>query len=84
MMSEALEKGALVPSSIEYASFLLRLWRETSADAGNVSRAWHVGVEHIQTGERWDFSRLDEFVAFLRQKTKDVAAGTQSPERWET
>ena len=81
MLSGALENGALVPSSIEYASFLLRLWRETIADGGDVTGAWHIEVEHIQTGERQDFSTLDELVAFLRQKTENAAAGAQSPGR---
>jgi hypothetical protein len=82
-MSEALENGALVPSSIEYASFLIRLWRETIAGVGDMTGAWHIGVEHIQTGERQDFSTLDELVAFLHQKTENAAAA-QSPEYWGT
>jgi hypothetical protein len=55
----------------EYASFLIRLWRERSpADPESVTD-WHSEAEHIQTGRRWTFSTLDELLGFLRRQAED-------------
>jgi len=59
--------------SIQYASFLIRLWREAAADPAEVTADWHSEVEHIQTGERWSFDTLDAMLGFLRR-------GTENPE----
>lgn len=61
--------------SIQYASFLIRLWREESAGLDKRPVDWKGEVEHIQTGERWNFSSLDELVAFLRQEAGDGGTG---------
>lgn len=64
---------------IEYASFLIRLWREATpplsgeGEGGEVSD-WQGEVEHIQTGERWTFSTLDELLGFLRRQVKEAGA----------
>lgn len=57
--------------TIQYASFLIRLWRETTV-ACDVSRDWHSQVEHVQTGERWTFQTLDELLEFLRQEVDNM------------
>lgn len=57
--------------SIQYASFLIRLWREEGTDAAGAAIDWQSEVEHIQTGERWSFGSLDELLAFLRQEAGD-------------
>ncbi len=57
--------------SIQYASFLIRLWRETAPDAAEVTSDWHSEVEHIQTGERWSFDTLDAMLGFLRRGARD-------------
>lgn len=54
-------------NSIEYASFLVRLWREKSIEEPAPPGGWHSVVEHIQTGERYDFDTLEELLDFLRQ-----------------
>ena len=53
---------------IEYASFLIRLWREAGADTMVLLTDWCSEVEHIQTGQRWTFSTLAELFEFLRQE----------------
>jgi hypothetical protein len=53
---------------IEYASFLIRLWREAGADTRVLLTDWCSEVEHIQTGQRWTFGTLDELFEFLRQE----------------
>ena len=50
----------------EYASFLIRLWREQSREkepAGD----WEIQVEHIQSGKRRQFSTFDQMVLYLRR-----------------
>jgi hypothetical protein len=63
-----------VSTPIEYASFLIRLWREAGPRRA-APRDWHCEVEHIQTGQRWTFSTLDELLGFLRRQAED-------PEVW--
>lgn len=58
-------------TSIQYASFLIRLWREIGADPSEVTTDWHSEVEHIQTGERWAFDTLSDLLSFLRRKVED-------------
>ena len=57
--------------SIQYASSLIRLWRETAADARELTADWHSEVEHIPTGEQWTFDTLDEMLSFLRHGAED-------------
>lgn len=59
---------------IQYASFLIRLWREASADATERISEWHGEVEHIQSGHCWNFCGLDELLSFLRQQAEDPDA----------
>lgn len=56
-------------TSVQYASFLIRLWREDSP--GDTSPEWRGEVEHIQSGQRCTFSTLDEMLGFLRQLAED-------------
>jgi hypothetical protein len=58
---------------IEYTSFLIRLWREASADATASLTDWCSEIEHIQSGQHWTFSTLDELLDFLRR-------GAENPE----
>lgn len=53
---------------IEYASFLIRLWRETNVDQSALPAEWRGEAEHIQTGECWTFDTLDELLGFLRKQ----------------
>ena len=52
----------------EYASFLVRLWREAGADATAPVADWQGEIEHIQSGHRWTFGTLDETLDFLRRQ----------------
>jgi hypothetical protein len=51
----------------QYASFLIRLWRSTEPEGGQVS-GWHSEVEHIQSGETWSFNTLAELEGFFSQQ----------------
>ena len=58
--------------SIQYASFLIRLWREERADPARTPIDWRSEVEHIQTGQRWEFDTLDKLLGFLRREAGDA------------
>jgi hypothetical protein len=55
---------------IEYASFLLRLWRQ-NPEQTEPTADWQGEVECIQSGQSQDFDSLDELLSFLRQQTGD-------------
>jgi hypothetical protein len=42
----------------EYASFLIRMWREVDPAAPGTVPEWHGEIEHIQSGRRSNFSTL--------------------------
>jgi hypothetical protein len=63
---------------IEYTSFLIRLWREASADATASLTDWCSEVENIQSGQRWTFRTLDELLDFVRQKVEKPGVSGQS------
>jgi hypothetical protein len=65
-----------MPTPIEYASFLVRLWRERNPDEPEPDAAWCSEVEHIQSGQHWAFVTLDELLDFLRGQV-----GNQRPSR---
>ncbi len=54
-----------------YASFLIRLWRQIDPVNGADSLDWQSEVDHIQSGQRWKFSTVDELLSFLRQRTEE-------------
>lgn len=58
---------------IEYASFLVRLWREQPVSQSESVPDWQSEVEHIQTGHCWTFETLDELLGFLRRRAEDPA-----------
>jgi hypothetical protein len=63
-----------MPISVQYASFLIRLWCEGVAEAQDWTTGWHSEVEHIQTGERWEFQTVDQLLSFLRRQARDLGA----------
>jgi hypothetical protein len=54
-----------------YLSFLIRLWREPTLELPEAAADWQGEVEHIQSGQRWTFSTLDELLGFLRRQAED-------------
>ncbi|MGD1994175.1 MAG: hypothetical protein PVI59_13360 [Anaerolineae bacterium] len=63
-----------MPVPIQYASFLIRLWREGVAEGQDRTTGWHSEIERIQTGERWEFRTLDQLLTFLRRQARDLGA----------
>jgi hypothetical protein len=51
---------------IDYASFMIRLWRENDPQSPAPKSDWLAEVEHIQSGEHWKFNTLDDLLAFLQ------------------
>jgi hypothetical protein len=44
---------------VEYASFIIRIWRMTGLDAQGNPYNWQSEVEHIQSGKTWTFDTLE-------------------------
>lgn len=61
-----------MPISIEYTSFLIRVWREQNPEREEPPADWCGEVEHIQTGQLWTFSTLDELLGFLHRQVNDL------------
>ncbi len=58
-----------MPSTVKYASFLVRLWRRCPPDASTPVGEWHGEVEYIQTGMKCEFNEMEELLKFLTQCT---------------
>ena len=63
-----------VSATTRYASFLVRLWREDDPQRPGRLGDWQGEVEHIQTGQRWTFTTLDELLGFLRRQAEEPGA----------
>jgi len=61
-----------VPAPVEYASFLIRIWREADVDVVASPSDWRSEVEHIQTGQRWSFDTLEDLLNFLRRQAGEA------------
>lgn len=57
--------------SVEYLSYLIRLWREGETTSDAPAAEWQGEVEHIQSGEKWSFASLSEVLAFLKSHPGD-------------
>lgn len=44
--------------TVEYSSFLIRLWRKANADSSPAGE-WSGEVEHIQTGRCWTLETVE-------------------------
>ncbi len=64
--------------SRRYASFLVRLWREDDPERPGRFGDWQGEVEHIQSGQRFAFGRLDELLGFLRRLMEEAGAWGRS------
>ena len=49
-------------------SFIIRIWHEAVDNEGNIL-TWRGSIEHVGSGERLNFSRLDEFTEFIREES---------------
>jgi len=63
-------KALSVNPAVEYASFLIRLWREPSAES-EVATLWHGEIVHIQSGECRALDDPGTLVAFLCEQSDD-------------
>ncbi len=59
---------------IQYASFLIRIWRENQAGEASPGADWHAEVEHIQSNQCWTFQAEEELLSFLQQQSADIPA----------
>lgn len=54
-----------------YASFMVRLWREEGSALTEPATDWQSEVQHIQSGQSWSFSTLDELLDFVRRQAQN-------------
>lgn len=59
---------------IQYASFLVRIWRENKAGEVLSTADWHAEVEHIQSNQRWTFGTVEDLLLSLRQQAENIPA----------
>jgi hypothetical protein len=59
---------------IQYASFLIRIWRESPAGEAPQGAVWQAEVEHIQSSRRWTYTTVPGLLAFLRQQAENIPA----------
>lgn len=66
----------MFPAS-KYVSFMVRLWCDDQAQSED---CWHSELEHVQTGERWQFDDLEQSLHFLAQLAGRLeSAGASHP-----
>ena len=61
----------------EYASFLVRMWREVDLKVPDGGTPWHGEIEHIQSGRHVAFRTLDEVRSIFRQHAEGAIAHEQ-------
>jgi hypothetical protein len=62
--------------TVEYRSFLIRLWREI--DAGQAPAGeWHGEVEHIQSGRRWNLEAVEALLELISMQAHGPSLVTQ-------
>ncbi len=61
-------------STLEYASFFVRLWRSRSAGGSTQIGKWHGEVEHVQSGMKWEFENASDLLQFLGERIVDLSA----------
>jgi hypothetical protein len=55
-----------MPEAILYASFIVRLWRDSPPEGANAhGPAWMGELESIQTGRAWQFQGLEPLPGLL-------------------
>jgi hypothetical protein len=58
--------------------FIVRLWEEASRERPG---AWRGSVDHVGSGQRFYFARLDEMQAFIRSALDRGEAGSSLIDR---
>ena len=62
-----------VAAPFEYASFLVRIWRNTEVGAPGLTMDWQGEITHIQSSQRWTFESLDQMLGYLRWQVEKLA-----------
>jgi len=57
--------------SIEYHSYLIRIWRETS-DSPAHHGDWHGEVEQIQSGCHWTFQSVETLLDLINAQEHEI------------
>lgn len=66
---------------LNYASFMVRMWRKSAAAAEpEHERAWMGELESIQTGHTWQFQGLEPLLALLATHLSAQSPSSRSME----
>ena len=57
--------------SIEYHSYLIRIWRETSSSSAHHGD-WHGEVEQIQSGACWTFQSVETLLDLIKAQKHEI------------
>ncbi|MBW6466585.1 MAG: hypothetical protein K0B06_08790 [Brevefilum sp.] len=60
--------------TIEYHSYLIRIWRETSTDLQQLGD-WHGEVEQIQCGSCWTIQSVDALLVLIEVQAHELEPG---------
>jgi hypothetical protein len=62
--------GSMNSPNLDYASFLIRLWREPAAllTPQAAGREWLIQIEHIPDGEKEYLTSLEDLCAFIQAR----------------
>ena len=67
---------SLIPNTNNTHSFIVRIWYEAVDDQGNAI-TWRGSVEHVGSGRRLHFQKLDEFVDFHHRLTHQTSCNVE-------
>jgi hypothetical protein len=62
--------------TVEYRSFLIRLWREVDVDNAPAGE-WHGEVEHIQSGQCWNLEAAEALLDLISMQAHGPSLVTQ-------
>jgi hypothetical protein len=71
-MNPARQRGRAAPP-LDTDVFIVRAWREPREVAGAPAE-WRFAVEHVRSGTRRSFTRLDRVTAFIATHVRDAGA----------
>jgi hypothetical protein len=57
--------------TIEYHSYLIRIWRETSTDLHQLGD-WHGEVEQIQNGSSWTIQSVEHLLDLIHAQEHEI------------
>lgn len=61
-----------MPNMTDYASFLIRIWKNNNQESDKSQKEWHGELECIQSGQSWNFNCPEAFFTVLHEQIEKV------------